>query len=796
MALQPDLLAGALGQRYRLERELGRGGMATVWLAQDLRHDRPVALKLLHPELAASLGPERFLREIHTAGRLQHPHILPVLDSGHAALPGRPDLLWYTMPFVEGETLRERLRRERQLPVDEALRIGREIALALDHAHRHGVVHRDVKPENILLADQALLADFGIARALSEEGRITETGMTLGTPAYMSPEQASGTRELDGRSDIYSLGCVLYEMLAGEAPHSAPTAQAIIGRRLSEPAPPVRRARPAASDEVERMVATALAPIPADRFRTAGDMAEALESGRAQGRGGAQTQGRRLRARLLVGVLAALAVGTFGVRVGRWGAGAKGEESGRVAEAAPGADPRPSVAVLPLVNMSSDRENEYFSDGMTEELITALGKVEGLRVAARTSAFAFKGTEADVREIGAKLNVGTVLEGSVRRSGRRLRLNAQLVSTKDGYRLWSEEYDRELADVFAVQDDLARAIVGALRVTLQRPGGALVKAGTGDLQAHDLYLQGRFQWNRRTYESMPQAVRYFERAVARDSGYAEAHGAVAEAYALLPIYGVSNAAYAYPRARAAALRALALDSTLGNAHATLGVVREMYAYDWAGAERELRRAVALAPAYATGHQWYAEYLSAVGRDAEARREAERAVALDPLSPIIRVDQALALARGGHLDEAIAVLQRVVEANPDFLAARNQLGWVFLCAGRLPEAVAQLEAAVRMSNRRSGAGRLAFAYGRLGRPDSALVLTRVLVERYRRESVFPYSVAIAYAGVGDRERALEWLTRAVDEHDPNIPLYLRIDPLLDSLRSDARFQRLLRRVGPE
>jgi tetratricopeptide (TPR) repeat protein len=222
----------------------------------------------------------------------------------------------------------------------------------------------------------------------------------------------------------------------------------------------------------------------------------------------------------------------------------------------------------------------------------------------------------------------------------------------------------------------------------------------------------------------------------------------------------------------------------------------MYEYDWAGAERELRRAVALAPGYATGHQWYAEYLSAVGRDAEARREAERAVALDPLSPIIRVDQALALARGGHLDEAIAVLQRVVEANPDFLAARNQLGWVFLCAGRLPEAVAQLEAAVRMSNRRSGAGRLAFAYGRLGRPDSALVLTRVLVERYRRESVFPYSVAIAYAGVGDRERALEWLTRAVDEHDPNIPLYLRIDPLLDSLRSDARFQRLLRRVGPE
>ncbi len=799
MANQPGALAEALGDRYRLVRELGRGGMATVWLAQDLKHDRPVALKVLLPELAASLGAERFLREIHTAGRLQHPHILPVLDSGHTPTPGGPELLWYTMPCVEGETLRERLRRERQLPVDEALRIGQEIALALDHAHRHGVIHRDVKPENILLADQALLADFGIARALSEEGRITETGMTLGTPAYMSPEQATATRELDGRSDIYSLGCVLYEMLAGEAPHSAPSAQAIIGRRLSEPAPPLRRARPAASEEVGRTVATALALIPADRFRTAGEMAEALEGARAQGRRGAGAPGRWRRALLLVGLLAALAVGTFGIRMLPWRAGAPkaAEESARVSGPAAAEDHRPSVAVLPLVNLSPDRENEYFSDGMTEELITALGKVEGLRVAARTSAFAFKGKEADVREIGAKLNVGTVLEGSVRRAGRRLRLSAQLVSTKDGYHLWSEEYDRELADVFAVQDDLARAIVAALQVTLQPSrGGGLVKTSTADLEAHDLYLQGRFQWNRRTYESLPEAVRYFERAIARDSAYGEAYASLAEVYVLLPLYGASPAGYAYPRARAAALRALTLDSTLGNAHAALGVVREVYDYDWAGAERELRRAIVLDPGYATGHQWYAEYLSVVGRDAEARQEAERAVALDPLSPIVRVDQALTLARGRHLAEAIAVLRRVVETNPDFVAARNQLGWAYLGVGRLQEAVAELETAMRMSNGRTGIGRLAYAYARLGRTDSARALTRVLSERFRRDSVVPYGVAVGYAGVGDHGRALEWLERAVDEHDPSVALYLRIDPLLDSLRSDARFKRLVHRVGLE
>ena len=611
-----------------------------------------------------------------------------------------------------------------------------------------------MKPENILLADQALLADFGIARALEGGGRITETGMTLGTPAYMSPEQASATRELDGRSDIYSLGCVLYEMLAGEAPHSAPSAQAIIGRRLSEPAPPVRRARPAASPEVERTVATALAPIPADRFRTAGEMAEALDGARAQRRGGPEAQGRpgaRRRALLLAGLLAALAVGTFGVRMLPRRAAAPGRPPGAgPAEVAPTRDSQPSVAVLPLVNLSPDRENEYFSDGMTEELITALGKVEGLRVAARTSAFAFKGTDADVREIGAKLNVGTVLEGSVRRAGRRLRLSAQLVSTKDGYHIWSEEYDRELADVFAVQDELARAIVGALRVTLQRPAGAaLVKAGTADLEAHDLYLQGRFQWNQRTYQSLPQAVRYFERAIARDSGYAEAWAALAEAYVLLPIYGASPTAFAHPRARTAALRALALDSTLGTAHAALGVSREQYEYDWAGAERELRRALALDPGSATAHQWYAEYLSVVGRDAEARREAERAVALDPLSPIVRVDQALTLARGRHFDEAIAVLRQVVETDPDFSAARNQLGWVYLGAGRLQEAKAELEAAVRMSNGRSGTGRLAYAYGRAGRSDSALALIRVLSERFRRESVFPYSIALGLCRRGRR-----------------------------------------------
>ena len=403
-------------------------------------------------------------------------------------------------------------------------------------------------------------------------------------------------------------------MLAGEAPHSAPSAQAIIGRRLSEPAPPVRRARPAASPEVERTVATALAPIPADRFRTAGEMAEALDGARAHGRGARRRRDARGRGGgcCCSQGSSRARVGTFGVRMlpGAAAPGAAGGRPGRGRRAA--RDSQPSVAVLPLVNLSPDRENEYFSDGMTEELITALGKVEGLRVAARTSAFAFKGTQADVREIGAKLNVGTVLEGSVRRAGRRLRLSAQLVSTKDGYHIWSEEYDRELR----------RRVRGAGRAgagdrgcapgdaAAAAAGGALVKAGTADLEAHDLYLQGRFHWNQRTYES------HASRRCGTSSAPSRGTRATPRRMPGWPRRtccspSTASAPRSRPSPRPGPRRSgrSTLDSTLGNAHAALGVVREQYEYDWAGAERELRRAIALDPGYATAHQWYAEYLS-------------------------------------------------------------------------------------------------------------------------------------------------------------------------------------------
>ena len=781
--------------------------MATVYLARDLRHDRPVALKVLHPELAQSLGPERFQREIKLAARLDHPHILTVHDSGEAA-----GLLWYTMPYVERESLRDRLRREGQLPIHEAVRFAGEVADALDYAHRHGVVHRDVKPENILLGDgHARVADFGVARALEAAGggQLTESGMAVGTPAYMSPEQASGAGQVDARTDIYALGCVLYEMLSGEPPFTGPTPQAVIARRLTESPRPLRATRERVTAHIQEAVGRALARAPADRFQSAAEFARALNAGHGSEPGtatisAARESGSRPKVwRRMVFVLGVLVTATLGLllwqRSDQLTVAARGSPTARSEAGVPTRSPltnTPSVAVLPFANLSPDPANEYFSDGMTEEIITALSRVEGLRVAARTSAFAFKGRNADVREIGHALNVATVLEGSVRRAGQRLRVTAQLINIADGYHLWADQYDRELQDVFQVQDDLARAIVGALRVPLKltnRSDTALVTVGTVDPAAHDLYLQGRFFWNQRTYESLRTAVRYFERAIERDSSYAEAYAALADAYVVFPAYYVSAPAQGYPKAKAAALRALALDSTLAYAHATLGVVRGLYEWDWRGAERDFRRAITLDPSYATAHQWYAEYLSSLGRHQEALAEAERAATLDPLSRVISVDKAGVLIRARRYDEAVTELRSTLDFDPSFPPAHNYLAWAYLVKKMHVEAVAEAETAVRMGGRSFGMGRLAYAYALSGQRDSALQVIRQLTDRLRHENVASFQFALAYLGLGETDQAFAWLEKSAEMREPSLVLSI-LDPLFDSLRGDPRFTRLLIKMG--
>jgi len=438
MSVDPERLTGALRDRYRLERELGQGGMATVYLARDVKHDRDVAIKVLRDDVAASVGRERFLREIQLAAKLSHPHILPLYDSGDA-----DGALYYVMPNVQGQSLRDRMDAQGQLPMPEAVRIASEVAGALDHAHRLGIIHRDIKPENIMLQDgHALVADFSIGKAISDttNDTLTQAGMSVGTPAYMSPEQAVG-EEVDGRSDVYSLGCVLYEMIVGEPPFTGPTVQAVIAKRFVQTPLDVAALREGVPRPVSRAVSQALARVAVDRHETAAQFVIALN------------------------------------------------EPDTVA--AKSSAPAKSLAILPFENLSADPDNQYFADGIADDILDALVQIDGLHVAARNSAFSFRGKHAALAEIGAALNVSTVLQGSVRKAGNRLRIAVQLVSVSDGYHLWSERFDRELTDVFAVQDEIAAAISAKLHVTFVPPAQPVGKATTAEVEAFELIAKGR-----------------------------------------------------------------------------------------------------------------------------------------------------------------------------------------------------------------------------------------------------------------------------------------------------------------
>ena len=654
-------LTAALADRYTIERELGAGGMATVYLAEDVKHRRRVAVKVLLPELAAAIGPERFLREIETTANLRHPHILPLYDSGTAGLgDGGTEFLYYVMPYVEGESLRDRLAREKQLPLDDALQIAREVAGALSYAHSRGVVHRDIKPENILLeSGHAVVADFGIARAVSAAGgeKLTQTGLAIGTPQYMSPEQAAGEKELDGRSDLYSLGCVLYEMLAGQPPFTGPTVESVVHQHLVANPPPITQLRPAVPAEVAAALQRALAKTPADRFNPVAQFSEAIRPGTSQPASPAlrTSPSRGLRARSVV-ALAAVALIVTVVALVLWRRGAGAAHTGAA-----------SVAVLPFVDLSPDRTSTYLGDGLAETLINALANVEGLSVAARTSAFSFRDKAEDVREIGRQLGVATVLEGSVQRSGDRLRVTAQLIKTADGLHLWSQNFDRDAGDIFAVQDEVARAVVTALRGRLVAADTSLTAEGTRNPAAYDAYLLGRFYWNKRTAEDLVRAAGYFEQAIRADSNYAQAWSGLADAYVLFgpaeyDVPGINQDSI-LTLAERSARRAIAIAPRLGEAHTSLGETLE-YRQRWAEAGEAFERGIALSPRYATAHQWYSYHLMLLNRWDEAIREMERAKDLDPLSLVIVVSLAAAYDGAERWSEAAAMYDQVRALAPD------------------------------------------------------------------------------------------------------------------------------------
>ncbi len=754
-----DRIRELLAPSYRVERVLGTGGTATVYLAHDTKHDRMVAVKVLHPELADTVGADRFIREIWLAARLTHPHIVPLLDSG--SMDGLP---FFVMPFIEGEALRARLERRERFGFDEACALVAEVADALDYAHAAGIVHRDIKPENILLLrGHALVADFGIARALRQATGAdahTSAGLIVGTPTYMSPEQAAGEATIDGRSDLYSLATVLFEMLGGRPPFTATSSQAMIAKRFLERPPRLSSLVPEVPPHVDDVIASALSIEPGNRPSSAVDFARRLASPATAGvtlAGGALTTERRM-----------------------------GVTSGGVSY--------PSIAVLPFANLSSDPENEFLSDGITEEVINTLSRLRTLRVAARASSFAFKDKRGDIRAIADRLGVRHVLDGSVRRAGARVRVTAELVDASTGFQVWSDRFDRPFDDAFAIQDEISAAISEALSATLLLVTGAAAPRASIDGGAYELYLRGRYALNKRTEADLIAAAQHFGESTERQPDFALAYAGLADALVVLGIYGARASADVMPRAREAAERALAIDPSLGEAYATLGAIRATFDWDWPGADDAFRRAELLNPRYPTAPQWRAMNLVVRGQTGPALAAIERARKLDPLSMAIATSVGVIKHLAGDPKEAVQALQRAQEIDPAFAMTHYFLGGAQRDAGDLAAAEASfLTAIARTGGTPEMKAGLAQVRALAGDSAGARALLTELEAAAATRTV-PWSLrAQVHAAIGERQVALDALDRATELREPEL-IYIGVRPSYAPLRDEPRFRALRERIG--
>lgn len=784
------LLKESLGDNYALERELGGGGMSRVFVATDTTLGRKVVVKVLPPEMSSIMLAERFRREISLAAQLRHPHIVPLFAAENAA-----GLLYYTMPFVEGESLRARLLRDGRISIKEGARLIRDVADALSYAHGCGVVHRDIKPENILVENgHAVVLDFGVAKALASAAgsgesavtSITHAGVAMGTAMYMAPEQAAADPAIDHRADLYALGVVAYEMLAGAPPFSGSEHKVIVSHMITVPEP-ISSRRPDIPTALGDLVMQLLAKTPDDRPQNAADVVAVLDGIAASGD---QTAGRsRAREKTVARSLAAAAI-----IVALAGAGYGGYAWIRSGRAPPTpAAMEKSVAVLPFVNTSGGVENAHFSDGLTDELISALGHVQGLRVAARTSVFALSGKGLEARAIADTLGVATVIEGSARRIGNRLKVTAQLVGAADGTVMWAQAFDRELVDVFAVQEEIARSIVEALNVHLtENARSRLAGRPTKDLEAYDLYLKGRYSWSKRTREGMENALVFFQSAVDRDPQFALPYAGMADAYVAMSNFNYMPASEALARAQTVADRALAADSSLAEAHASKGFVLSSH-QQFAQAESELRRAIELNPSYATAHHFYTLLLAMLGRIEAAKAENRLTISLDPLSVPGNAQTGVILAMQGLYPEARVALRRALSLSLGNALAPYYLGVVEAVQGQNAEAYTLLERAHAIAPGFPGVkAALAYAHAKLGRraqADSIMSSVRagVVDDRTRIQ------LAFAEAVMGDLNRAYKLLDTPTRWDVPTL-IELRADPLLASFRADARYPKLLARIG--
>ena len=741
--MTPDLrdqLQHTLGASYTLERELGGGGMSRVFVAEDTALGRSVVVKVLPPEMASGVSIERFKREITLAARLQHPHIVPLLSAGETG--GLP---YFTMPFVEGESLRARLARGEEVPLKAAMHLLREVASALAYAHRKGVIHRDIKPENVLITEQhAMVTDFGVAKAISaathaDADGLTAVGVALGTPAYMAPEQVAGDPGTDHRADIYAFGVVAYELLAGRAPFAGRPAQALMAAHVLETPEAISNRRAGVPAELSALVMRCLEKNPDNRPQSGEDILRRLDDVPATHR----------------------------------------EQK----------DARPSIAVLPMVNTSGDPENEHFSDGLTDELIGVFSKVDGITVTGRTSTFALKGKGLSVRAITDLLHVEHALEGSVRRAGDRLKVRVQLVNA-DGSVIWSESYDRRLEDVFAVQEEIAQAVVRALEVKLVAARGPLVRPATKDLTAYDLFLKGRYVRRGMAPDQMRLAIQYFEQAVARDPSYARAYAWLSDTHWLQIVLASRPTSEEVPLAREYATAALALDSSLAEAYWAMAQLLAGFDWDKPAAEHAFKRAIVLDPGFEEARHLYGIFLFHWSRIDEAEAELTRTLEIDPLLAAAHHTFGRLHLSMRRPDQAITHLREALTLEPMFSLAHSQLGHAYLQKGMSAEAITEFEAGARIGSA-SDKAHLAYGYARVGRHEDAKAILANLVSPGNYPP--PFHMALAYVGLADHNEAFRWLEQAREEHAPWL-ITVNVDRAFDPLRVDSRFGDIVRSMG--
>ena len=835
---------------YRVLEKLGKGGMGEVFLAEDLKHGRRVALKMLSEQFTRDeKSLLRFRKEANAVLKLNHPNILTVFEIGEEG-----ERFFIATEYIKGDTLRDRFGHG-EMKIDEALGVGIQVARALEAAHDEGVVHRDVKPENVMLRRDRVgrdrlvkVLDFGLAKLTEKHASAhdpdavtmpihnTEPGTVMGTTGYMSPEQTRGL-DVDERTDIFSLGVVLYEMIAGHPPFQGPTDSHIKVSILDQEPPPLTSPAQMVPHQLERIVRKALQKDREKRYQTVTDLKTDLENlrdeldrnasdlsltpvtgaGLARAIADYQTQhesqsprtaepreartvssveylaasvGRHKWAALLViaAVVAAAVAGFFYFRSGTQGVD--------------------SVAVLPFVNDSSDVEAEYLSDGITESIINKLSQLPNLRVMSRNAVFRYKGQKIDPQEVGRSLGVGAVLTGRVLKVGEKLVIKTELVNVADGAQLWGAEYDKDFSDIFAVQEEISRKISERLKVKLTGADEErLSKRYTNDTEAYQLYLKGRYFWNKRDEEGLRNGIKYFREAEEKDPSYALAYSGLADSYALLCDIGAAAPNEHMPSAKEAAERAISIDPGLAEGYTSRAFIKLAYDWDWRGAESDFRRALELNPKYATAHQWYASYLTQMGKYDLARREIEQAQSLDPLSPIISANSGLYLFFARKYDEAIEQYKKTLEIDPRFAVAHYYLGLAYVEKKEYDKAVAEFKTVMNSGGEGEAAtgdelnaddietaAALAYAYAGAGRRAEAQTVLSLMESLSRRRYVSPLYLATIHTGLGEKEQAIKLLYQAYENRHPGLVL-IRVWPHFDSLRGDPRFEELLRRFEP-